>query len=136
MNVTDWKRAMLVDPRAPEMRRIKRRKIEHRAPAGQDVFAFAKPRKVTAAEVIERHLLAVLPAGVPPSFQSITDAQFTGLGRSRIAAATVLLVDGETVGVEVFGWTAGLMGHRWTNWSGPALYFEGGQWRRDTGIAV
>ena len=122
---------MAPDPRCPEMSKAGGRAQKARAPLTQMQFTFGKPGRPNAEAVIRGHLLACLPAGVSPSFARIERATFRGQGRSRIAIANLLMVDGGMASVEVFGWGGGCLGHRYTAWEGAPLFFEGGQWRRE-----
>jgi hypothetical protein len=84
-----------------------------------------------AADHIRTHLQSVLPPGEPPNFTCIKSAEFKGTGRRRTAIGDLLMVDGSSATVEVFGWGVGGFGHRWLKWEGPALFFENGKWQRD-----
>jgi len=122
--------------RCPEMGLIHRRASGPRllqkatAPAQLDL-RLSRPAKLTARDVVQRHLLGVLPPGVPPSFSRIDSAEFQGSGRGRTAVAALIMVDGLPATVEVFAWGAGCSGHRWLKWEGDALFFEDGRWQRD-----
>jgi hypothetical protein len=137
---------MRADQRCPEMRTLRpnvRRALKPASrtlkPIGQMEMAFRKTAKATAEEVVQKHLLRVLPPGVPPNFQSIDRAWFENSGRRKVAVAEMTMVDGLRATVEVFRWEAvGVSwgGHGWRNWQGPALYFEGGEWRRDSEVTA
>jgi hypothetical protein len=101
-------------------------------------------RNETAADIVARHLLDVLPKGVPPSHREIVSARLVGSGRSRTAVAELIMFDGAHATVEVFSWghqgpvrhghvpsSVKQYGHRWLVWNGPAACFENGQWKRD-----
>ncbi|WP_374453784.1 hypothetical protein [Phenylobacterium sp.] len=88
----------------------------------------------TAASVVRDTLLAVLPPGVPPSFDRIVSARFIGTGRRRIASADLVMFDGSPATVEV--WIAGVCtAHRWTSMPGGSAFWDGDAWRRDVEIA-
>lgn len=87
--------------------------------------------RIDPSKHISQHLASVLPPGTPSMHLQMEDATFTGTGRARIATARLTMLDGLTATVEVFGFGYGCFGHRWKDWQGPDLYFQGGEWRRD-----
>lgn len=133
----------MVDYRCPEMSRIGKGRpkqirptSKEAAPADQLDLRFSRIKKVTAFDEVKAHLLDVLPPGVPPSYKDILSAEYVGSGRKRTAVAELVMFDGERAVVEVFWWgsfdSVKCYGHRWLVWNGPAAYFEGGEWKRDT----
>lgn len=83
------------------------------------------------AERIRQHLASVLPPGVPSMYRQMDNAAFTGTGRAKVATARLTMLDGLTATVEVFGFGYECFGHRWRDWQGTNLYFQGGRWRRE-----
>lgn len=120
-----------VDPRCSEIPRWRPTRVHHLPPPGQTALVFGKPKPLTAAAIVERHLLSVLPPGVPPQFSVIKLAEFRGRGPKRTAVAWLTMVDGLSATIEVFGWGAGCSGHRWLEWDDPAIFWDGKDWQRD-----
>lgn len=91
---------------------------------------------MSAAQIVREHLLSVLPRGVPPCFSSIRSGVATGRGRKTIYRAELVMFDGRSATVEVFGSGPGLKGHRWTAMDGGAAFFENGKWQREPPVAA
>lgn len=90
------------------------------------------PEKTTAAAFIGGALRACLPPGVPPSFQSIVTARWTGTGRKRVAEAELTMFDGQPAKVRVwrYGSYPDALAHTFYDLPGGDVSFEDGRWVR------
>lgn len=83
-----------------------------------------------AREYIDAALRACLPDGVPPSFRSINNARFVGVGRDRPAEADLTMFDGLPARVRVWLWGPSSYAHAWLDMPGGDCSFEAGRWIR------
>jgi hypothetical protein len=83
-----------------------------------------------AREYIDNALRACLPPGVPPSYQSIDAAHYTGFGRRLEAFGTVTMFDGAPAKVRVWQYAHEAYAHEWTEMNGGDCSFEDGAWVR------
>lgn len=87
---------------------------------------------MSAANFIDGALRACLPPGVPPSFQSIVSARWTGAGRKRVAEAELTMFDGLPAKVRVwrYGSYPDALAHTFHGLPGGDVSFEDGRWIR------
>lgn len=83
----------------------------------------------TAAILVAEHLASCLPPGVPPSYQSITNAKLAGYGKGRRAIANLVMFDGKAARIEVTE-RDDFRKHRWLLLEGGDVAFENGCWQR------
>jgi hypothetical protein len=98
--------------------------------------AYAKSSGGTPAEIVERCLSSSLPDGATPFWSEISRAKKVGAGRNLKVIGDVVMFDGLKGTVEV-SWTGPFTGHRWVQWEGDDVEWDGTAWRRvDSGAEV
>lgn len=85
----------------------------------------------SAQQFVADYLQGLLPPGTPPNWREIDGAKFVGFGQHVEALANLTMVDGLRAKVCIRRWSRGMLGHRWIDWEGEALFFENGAWQRE-----